>query len=281
MYKPFLAAAIQMRSGLDQEKNLQQASALIEQAAAKGAKFIATPEMTTLLDRKPRRLFDALADGEDQDIIQAFAMLAKRLQIHLLLGSAPIILSREPRKAANRSFLFGPDGTCLARYDKIHMFDVDLPNGEQWKESSIYQPGEQIVSAKTALAMIGLSICYDLRFAQLYRRLAREDAEILCVPSAFTVPTGKAHWEILLRARAIETGSFVIAPAQGGEHEDGRTTYGHSMIIAPWGDVLAHLDHDQPGFCLAEIDTGLVHETRQQIPSLNYPDMVQKKPNSS
>jgi deaminated glutathione amidase len=274
MSNPFLAAAIQMRSSLNQEKNLQQASALIEQAAAKGAIFIATPEMTTLLDRKPRRLFDALPDGEDQQVIKAFAALAKRLQIHLLLGSAPIVLSREPRKAANRSFLFAPDGTCLARYDKIHMFDVDLPNGEQWKESSIYQPGEQVVNAKTALGMIGLSICYDLRFAQLYRKLAQTGAEILCVPSAFTVPTGKAHWEILLRARAIETGSYVIAPAQGGEHEDGRTTFGHSMIIDPWGEVLAHLDHDQPGFCLAEIDLKTVHETRQQIPSLTCPDMV-------
>lgn len=263
-----------MRSGLDPVKNLQQASALAEQAAVKGAKFIATPEMTSLLDRKPRRLFEALPDGDNQDIINAYAALAKRLQVFFLLGSVPMVLTREPRRAANRSFLFGPDGACLARYDKIHMFDVDLPNGEQWKESSIYQPGQETVCVETELGMIGLSICYDLRFARLYRKLARAGAEIFCVPSAFTVPTGKAHWEILLRARAIETGAYVIAPAQGGAHEDGRTTYGHSMIVSPWGEVLAHLDDDEPGFCLAEIDLKTVHETRQQIPSLSYPDRI-------
>ena len=264
----FTAACVQLCSGLDSAKNRSDAAALIEAAAAEGARFVATPEMTSLLDKKPRRLFDALPAREDVGLIKFFADLAERLCVHLLIGSMPVALSHQPRLAANRSFLFGPKGQVLARYDKIHMFDVTLPNGETWKESAIYRPGEKSVCVKTALATIGLSICYDIRFPALYRSLAQRGAEILTVPAAFTRKTGEDHWEILLRARAIENGAYIVAPAQGGAHEDGRETHGHSMIIDPWGEVIAQLDHDRPGYCLAPIDLEKVKTTRQQIPNL-------------
>jgi predicted amidohydrolase len=254
-----------MRSGLDLARNARDAAALIREAAGRGAALIATPEMTTLLDRKPRRLFDALPDGEAH--AEPFEALARELSVYVLLGSMPVVLSREPRRAANRSVLFGPEGR-IAAYDKVHLFDVDLETGESWKESSVYEGGREAVTARAGEAMLGLSICYDLRFPHLYRTLARAGAEVLAVPAAFTVPTGEAHWEVLLRARAIETGSFVLAPAQGGPHEDGRTTYGRSMIVGPWGEVLARLDHDEPGVCVADLDLGRAQEVRRRVPVL-------------
>lgn len=263
------AAIIQTRSGLNLEANLETVTAQIRAAAREGAHFIATPEMTTLLDKKPRRLFDALPDGDDSRVLDHFSAVARSHAILLLIGSAPVVLSRAPRRAANRSYLFGRDGQLLATYDKIHMFDVDLPTGESWKESSIYQPGDTALVVKTDMAKLGLSICYDVRFAALYRSLAQRGAEIITVPAAFTVPTGAAHWEVLLRARAIETGAYILAPGQGGEHEDGRKTYGHSMIIDPWGRILAQMPDNEPGFCTAMIDLSQVSQTRQRIPSLN------------
>ena len=264
-------ACVQMCSGTNRAENLAACEILIRDAAAKGASLVATPEMTSILQKRPRLLMAALPDP-DQPLseIDQFSALAKELQITLLIGSMAVALAKEPgvRRAANRSFLFAPDGRLITTYDKIHMFDVDLPNGESWKESAIYQPGEALVVADIGAAKLGLSICYDLRFPQLYRRLAQAGADILMVPAAFTKPTGAAHWEVLLRARAIETGSFVIAPAQGGQHEDGRETYGGSMIINPWGEVLAAVDGDEPGVIMADLDIAQVAKTRMQIPSL-------------
>ncbi|MEO1243684.1 MAG: carbon-nitrogen hydrolase family protein [Pseudomonadota bacterium] len=262
----FTAACVQMRSGLDRAQNTNDALALIDEAARKGANFIATPEMTNVVDRKASRLLADLPDEAGLDEIRAFAGVAKEHGVWLLIGS--LALSVAGGKAANRSFLFSPEGAVAARYDKLHMFDVDLPGGESWKESKIYEPGAEAMLVNASLAKIGLTICYDLRFPGLYRALSQAGAQVLCVPAAFTRQTGEAHWETLLRARAIENGAFVIAPAQGGRHEDGRETFGHSMIINPWGKVLAHANHDEPGVILAEIDLSQAREARERIPNL-------------
>lgn len=262
----FLAACVQMRSGLDRTQNTRDALALIAEAAGEGATFIATPEMTNVVDRKGSRLLETLPGEDGLEEIAAFAEAAREHGVWLLIGS--MALADGNGKAANRSFFFAPDGTIAARYDKLHMFDVDLPNGESWKESRIYEPGAQAVLVNTPLAKFGLTICYDVRFPGLYRGLAQAGADVLCAPAAFTRQTGEAHWETLLRARAIENGAFVIAPAQGGKHEDGRETFGHSMIIDPWGKILAHADHDAPGVVLAEIDPSKAREARQRIPNL-------------
>ena len=258
-----------MRSGLDPDANADAAEALIREAAGRGAALVATPEMTTLVDRKPRRMFETLTEGAPPQVAR-FEALARELRIHLLIGSMATALDRRPghRMAANRSVLFGPAGR-IATYDKVHLFDVELDTGEAWKESSVYRPGAEAVVARAGAATLGLSICYDLRFPALYRRLARAGADVLCVPAAFTVPTGRAHWEVLLRARAIETGSWVLAPAQGGAHEDGRVTYGHSMIVDPWGAVAAELSHDEPGVLLADLDLARVADVRARVPALS------------
>lgn len=200
------------------------------------------------------------------DEIAAFSKAAKDHKVWLLIGS--VAVSDGAGRAANRAMLFSPEGDIVARYDKLHMFDVDLPGGESWKESKIYSPGADAVLVETPLAKLGLSICYDVRFPSLYRRLAQAGAEVLCVPAAFTRQTGKAHWKTLLTARAIENGAFVIAPAQGGLHEDGRETYGHSLIIGPWGEILAEADNDEPGVLFADINLEAAHEARSRIPNL-------------
>lgn len=267
-------AVIQLRSGAEIEANLRAAEQLIRAAAAGGAGFIATPEMTHILQRSPKKLFAALRPEENDKGVKFFAALAKELRINLLIGSLAILKSEG--RAANRSFLFGPNGDILARYDKIHLFDVTVSRAETWKESAVYDRGELAVTADIVSqdgkdsAKLGLSICYDLRFAGLYRRYAEAGAQILTVPAAFTKPTGEAHWEALLRARAIETGSFVIAPAQGGLHEDGRTTYGHSLIIGPWGEVLAKIENDAPGYVAADIDLDDVAAARAKIPAWQH-----------
>lgn len=263
---PFLAACVQMRSGIERARNVDDACALIAEAAAQGAQFVATPEMTNAVDRKADRLFETLPEEEALTEIAAFSQAAARHGVWLLIGSMAVKVG--DRRAANRAYLFAPDGSVAARYDKIHMFDVDLPNGESWKESNVYRPGGEAVLAKTPLARIGLSICYDVRFPRLYRALAQAGAEVLCVPAAFTRQTGMAHWKTLLTARAIENGAFVVAPAQGGTHEDGRQTYGHSLIIGPWGDILAEAAGDEPGVVLAEIDPASAGEARRRIPNL-------------
>ena len=261
-----IAACVQMRSGVDRAQNTADARSLIRQAADEGAGFIATPEMTNQLDRDGKRFFENAAPEEALEEKEAFAAVAAERKVWLLIGSMAVRVGE--RRAANRSFLFAPDGRCVTRYDKIHMFDVDLPSGERWQESSVYEAGGGAPVVRTPFGGVGLSICYDVRFAPLYRKMAQAGAEILCVPAAFTRSTGKAHWELLLRARAVENGAFVIAPAQGGDHADGRKTWGHSLIIEPWGDILATADGDEPGFILAEIDLEKAREARRSIPNL-------------
>jgi len=261
-------AAIQMRSGVDIGANLSAAEQLIRQAAAEGASFIATPEMTHLLQRSPKHLFASIKNETDDLGVKHFSALANELNIDLLIGSLAIRTGET--RAANRSFLFNPKGQIKARYDKIHLFDVTVSAEETWKESNVYDGGNQAVMAELDGARLGLSICYDLRFPTLYRHYGQAGADIITVPAAFTKPTGEAHWESLLRARAIETGSFIIAPAQGGKHEDGRTTYGHSMIIGPWGDIRAQHEHDEPGYICADIDMSDVADVRRRIPAWNH-----------
>lgn len=263
----FRAACVQMRSGIDRAQNTKEALSLIAEAAKDGAKFVATPEMTNVVDRNPRRMFENIAAENDMPEIAAFSAAAEANKIWLLAGSFAVKVA--DTRAANRAFLFGPDGRVVAKYDKLHMFDVDLPNGESWKESAVYQPGPHPVLVDADEAKIGLSICYDVRFPRLYRTLAQSGATILCVPAAFTKQTGEAHWKTLLTARAIENGAFVIAPAQGGKHEDGRETYGHSLIIDPWGKVLAEAPGDEPCVISADIDLDRAFEARQRIPNLS------------
>jgi predicted amidohydrolase len=263
----FRAALIQMRSGRDMARNLADASAMIRQASADGAVFVSTPEMTNILEPDRPRL-RSLAKRENEDAsVAKFSELARALRIWLNIGS--LALKGDGEKLLNRSLLFAPDGSIAARYDKIHLFDVDLPTGESLRESHAYAGGAQAVLASTPLAAIGMTICYDMRFPHLYRGLSQAGATVFTVPSAFTVPTGQAHWHVLLRARAIETGGFVLAAAQGGRHESGRETYGHSLIVSPWGEVLAEAGIE-PGVVFAELDLEQVALARQHIPSLTH-----------
>jgi predicted amidohydrolase len=257
---------IQMRSGIDPARNIDDAEAMIREAAAEGARLIATPETTHLIQRDPAELAKVIKTPKVDPALVRFADLADSLNIDLLIGS--MALTGPDGRAVNRSMLFGPDGQTRAIYDKIHMFDVSLGAGENYRESDTYQPGDKAVLADLGEVKLGLTICYDLRFAPLYRRLAQAGATVLTVPSAFTQPTGRAHWEVLLRARAIETGSYVLAPAQGGKHEDGRKTWGHSMVVDPWGEVIAHLDHDEPGVLYADIDPARAIKARERVPAL-------------
>ncbi|WP_421787851.1 carbon-nitrogen hydrolase family protein [Hyphobacterium sp.] len=262
------AGLIQMRSGVSTEANLEAADTLIRKAVSDGAQFVATPETTHLVQKDADRLFETMRTPEDDPAIPFFASLARELGITLLIGS--LALKVGDRRAVNRSHLFGSDGCIIATYDKIHMFDVGLGKGETYSESTNYRPGDEAVLADVPGARLGLTICYDVRFPYLYRRLAQVGAEIFTVPAAFTRPTGKAHWNTLLRARAIETGSYVLAPAQGGQHEDGRKTWGHSLIVGPWGEVVAGLDHDEPGCLIADVEIGKVASARKRIPSLEH-----------
>jgi predicted amidohydrolase len=222
--------------------------------------------MTGALQKDRAGLRAILRQAADDLVVAAAAELAAELSIHLHVGSTAIALA--DGKVANRGFLFGPDGARICTYDKIHMFDVDLDNGESWRESAVYSPGAVARMADLPFGKLGFAICYDVRFPELFKAEAQAGAEIISVPAAFTRQTGEAHWEILLRARAIENGAFVIAAAQGGLHEDGRETYGHSLIVDPWGKILAEADHDEPGVIVAEIDTALSGEARKKIPNL-------------
>lgn len=262
----FKAAAIQMSSGVDPVKNAADMARLVRDAAAQGAIYVQTPEMTGAV-QKDRAGLRAVLKDEDGDIIVATAAeLAKELGIHVHVGSTAIAL--DDGKIANRGFLFAPDGQRICTYDKIHMFDVDLDNGESWRESAVYRPGGQARVAELPFAKLGFAICYDVRFPQLFRSEALAGAEVLTVPAAFTRQTGEAHWEILLRARAIENGAFVIAAAQAGVHEDGRETFGHSMIIDPWGKMLAVAGGSGEAVVIAEIDVSAVPAARGKIPNL-------------
>lgn len=268
---PFTVACVQLCTGRDVAANIEAAATLIGMAADQGADFIATPETTSLMELDRARLFEKTTAEADDPALACFTSLARSKGIWLLIGS--LVIKIAPDRLANRSFLIRPDGCIAARYDKIHMFDVDLPGGESYRESKNYQPGEAAMIADLPWGRLGLSVCYDLRFAYLYRALAQAGARFLTVPSAFTKQTGQAHWHILLRARAIETGCFVIAPAQGGRHETGRETFGHSLIVAPWGDILAE-GGTAPGVILAEIDPACVDEARARVPSLCHDRMI-------
>ncbi len=263
----FRAACVQLRTGEDIGRNIAEASALIAEAARQGAAFVATPETTHLMELGGKALFAKTVAQEDDPGVKAFSALAETLNIWLLIGSLAIRVA--PDKVANRSFVFAPDGTLRATYDKIHMFDVDLQGGESYRESKNFRAGDRAVIAPLPWGGLGLTICYDLRFPYLYRVLAQAGARFLAVPAAFTQQTGRAHWHVLLRARAIETGCFVLAPAQGGNHENGRKTYGHSLIVSPWGDILAEAG-EEPAVIVADLDPGLIDTARARIPSLSH-----------
>lgn len=259
-------AALQLRCGIHAAENRAHAFPLVQEAVRAGAQLVVTPENTLRLDRDHERLLAATASAETDAELALWSQQAKELKIWLLVGSAAI--SASPGKVFNRSFLFGPDGSTIARYDKIHLFDVQLGGGEVYRESATVQPGNKMIVAEGPGGInIGMSICYDLRFPQLYSALAQAGAHIITVPSAFTATTGQAHWHTLVRARAIETGTFVVAPAQGGRHQDGRTTWGRSMIVGPWGEVVASLDHDEPGFIHAQLDIDLVRQAHAKVPA--------------
>jgi predicted amidohydrolase len=264
----FTAALVQLRSGQTVAANIADASALIREAAKAGAQYVQTPEMTSLLVRDRDRLMNLVTEEEHDTALAAFRDLARELKIHLHIGSLAVRFPDARERVANRGFLIGPDGGIIARYDKIHMFDVDLDKGESWRESRTYQPGEAAITADLPWGRLGMTICYDLRFPALHRALAEAGASFLAVPAAFTQQTGEAHWHVLLRARAIETGSFVFAAAQGGKHEDGRETFGHSLIVDPWGKILAEAG-TEPGVVLAKIDPQLSVDARKRIPVLD------------
>ena len=263
----FVAAMVQMRTGLLPESSLAQGIKLIRQAAAEGANYVQTPEVSNMMQQNRKALFEHLASEEDDLSLKAYRALAKELRIYLHIGSLALRFS--PDKAVNRSFLIGPDGELLASYDKIHMFDIDLPGGESYRESANYQPGETAIISDLPWGRIGLTICYDVRFPALYRALAEGGAVFLTVPSAFTRKTGEAHWHTLLRARAIETGCFVFAAAQAGLHENKRETFGHSLIVDPWGTVIAE-GGVEPGVFMAKVDPAKVETARKAIPSLQH-----------
>jgi len=263
---PLRIAAVQMRSGRSVAANIDAAEALVREAAAAGARYVLTPEMTNILDRTSGAVRAAIHDEAGCPTLARFRALAAELGIHLHAGSLAILLP--DGSIANRGFLIGPDGAVLAHYDKIHMFDVDLANGESWRESATYRPGDRAVVADLPGIRLGLAICYDLRFPHLFRTLAKAGAGLLALPAAFTRQTGLAHWHVLLRARAIECGAYVIASAQGGQHEDGRETYGHSLIVDPWGTIVAEIDGDAPGIVVADIDPAAVAAARGRIPAL-------------
>ena len=261
-------ALAQMRSGRTVMENVEAVERFAEEAAGAGAAYLQTPEMTTLLERSRTALIEKIAPEAEAEAIARLRDAARRNRLTLHVGSLPFAL--DAGKVANRAFVIGPDGAVLATYDKIHLFDVDLDNGESWRESATYQGGERAVMVETEAFSLGLSVCYDLRFAALYRALAQGGAQVLAVPAAFTRQTGEAHWHVLLRARAIETGSFVLAAAQGGRHEDGRETYGHSLIVDPWGRVLAEKTDAEPGLLIADLELSRVAEARQRIPALQH-----------
>ncbi|GGK40634.1 carbon-nitrogen hydrolase family protein [Salinarimonas ramus] len=266
-----VVACVGMRSSRDPAANREAAIAGVNAAADAGAVYVQTPEMTALLERDRAALFDKIREEDADETIAALREVARRRGVTVHLGSLAI---RVGEKVANRAVVIGPDGAILATYDKIHLFDVDLPNGETWRESNTYVGGDRAVIARAPLgeageAGIGVAICYDIRFPHLYRAYGEAGAAILTAPAAFTRQTGEAHWQVLARARAIENGAFFVAAAQGGVHEDGRETYGHSIIVDPWGRVLAEGDAE-PGIVAAQIDLDAVAEARRRIPSLRH-----------
>lgn len=258
---------VQMCVGRDVARNVADASRLVREAAAQGAQYVQTPEITTLMETDRAKLFAAVQPEEGNTAIAAFSALAKDLRIWLHIGSMAVLAG--DGRIANRGLLFAPSGQIAARFDKIHMFDVSLPNGEVYRESKSYSPGSEAVLAALPWCNLGMTICYDLRFPYLYRALAKAGADILAIPASFTVPTGKAHWHVLMRARAIENGCFVIAAAQAGRHEVGRDTYGHSLVVSPWGEIVAEAGVEV-GVTIADLNLAEIQEARQRVPSLQH-----------
>jgi deaminated glutathione amidase len=269
-------ALFQSSTGIDPEANLRALEAAIDDAAADGAEMLFTPEMSGLLDRDSGRAAGKLRSENEDEVLAGCREAAKRHGIWLHIGSLAVLAPNG--KVANRGFVIDREGAIRARYDKLHLFDVDLPTGESWRESNVYSAGEGVVLINgTPVGKLGLTICYDLRFPGLFARLAEGGADVISVPAAFTVPTGRAHWHVLLRARAIEAGLFVVAAAQVGRHEDGRQTFGHSLVVDPWGEVLLDMG-EEPGLGFADIDLKRISDVRSRIPALNHrrpiPDAV-------
>ena len=263
----FRAGLIQTRASRSAAANLDAVVKLIGEAKDKGADYVQTPEMTNIMEVSRDALFTTVVTEESDVSLAAYRELARKLSIHLHVGSLAVKVSAD--KAANRAFLIDPHGEIVARYDKIHMFDVDLANGESYRESRSYRPGELAVVHDLPWGRLGITICYDLRFPALYRALAEAGASFLAIPSAFTRQTGEAHWNVLMRARAIENGCYVLAAAQGGKHENGRETFGHSIVVDPWGRVVAE-GSTEPGVIMAEIDPAEVAKARGRVPSLQH-----------
>ncbi len=259
-------AAIQMRSGLDPDANLAALEPMLAEAAAAGARYVLTPEVTMIFPENREQLASVAAPFEGHPQLARIGALAKQHGLFIHIGSLAVPLP--DGRFANRSVLFGPDGRQVTTYDKIHLFDATIAGLNAYRESATYAGGEQAVTASLGDVTLGMSICYDMRFPKLYNALANAGATLIAVPAAFTVPTGQAHWHVLLRARAIETGSYVIAAAQGGQHDNGRATYGHSLVIDPWGRIVGELDHDTPGVLVVEIAPELVRDARERIPAL-------------
>ncbi|HTL27134.1 MAG TPA: carbon-nitrogen hydrolase family protein [Burkholderiales bacterium] len=269
-------ALFQSNTGIDPAANASTLSDAIRQAAEGGAEMLFTPEMSGLLDRDSGRAAKSLRSEDEDEVLAACREAAKQHGIWLHIGSLAVLV--DGGKVANRGFVIDREGNIRARYDKIHLFDVDLPTGESWRESNVYSAGAGVVLVNgTPIGKLGLTICYDLRFPGLFARLAEADADVISVPAAFTVPTGRAHWHVLLRARAIEAGLFVVAAAQVGRHEDGRQTFGHSLVIDPWGEVLLDMGEDK-GVGFADVDLARISDVRSRIPALNHrrpiPDAV-------
>jgi deaminated glutathione amidase len=261
-------ALFQSNTGIDPAESALALVGAIDEAAAGGAEILFTPEMSGLLDRDSTRAAKNLRREENDPVLAAAREAARRNHIWVSVGSLAVL--GDQGKVANRAFVIDREGVIRARYDKMHLFDVDLPTGESWRESNTYSPGQGAVLVNgTPVGKLGLTICYDLRFPLLFARLAESDADVISVPAAFTVPTGRAHWHVLLRARAIEAGLFVVAAAQVGRHEDGRQTFGHSLVIDPWGEVLLDMG-EEPGVGFADIDLKRIPEVRSRIPALNH-----------
>jgi predicted amidohydrolase len=262
----FLAACIQLCSSTDVEENIATVEGLVREAARLGAEYVQTPEMTNIVERRREALAAAVKTEREDPAVERFAKLAAELGIVLHIGS--LALKASDGKIANRALLFGSNGKIIARYDKIHLFDVDLPNGDSWRESSVYHPGDRAVVIDLPWLKLGVSICYDVRFPHLFRAQAHAGATALTAPAAFTRQTGEAHWHVLQRARAIENGAYVLSAAQAGRHADGRETFGHSVIVSPWGEVLAEGEGDGPAVIVAAIDPEKSADARQRIPAL-------------
>jgi deaminated glutathione amidase len=269
-------ALFQSNTGIDPAINARALADAVEQAASGGAEMLFTPEMSGLLDRDSARAAKVIRPQAEDQVLAAVREAAQRHRIWLHIGSLAVLV--DDGKVANRGFVIDREGQVRATYDKIHLFDVDLPTGESWRESNVYSPGKGVVLVSgTPVGKLGLTICYDLRFPGLFARLAESDADVIAVPAAFTVPTGKAHWHVLLRARAIEAGLFVVAAAQVGRHEDGRQTFGHSLVVDPWGEALLDMG-EESGVAFAEIDLKRISDVRSRIPALSHrrpiPDVV-------